>query len=179
MKFLTPIFLIVLFVAGVFGQHCAYDGSEMLVVELVDHKGELILGAAMDLTLAEVGNSGSDACKYSPGLVKRGFRSPLEAFLSRYSWQASDVFREECADCTFNKDGFYAVILGQAESACMYEDEKGVLAAKARTYEVRYSRDGIEQSVKVARKDFFSLCTDGGKWSRFKPVRMQIKARSS
>lgn len=173
MKFvLITIALTFALTGGVFSQHCPFDGGEMLVVELVDHKGEPMFGASMDLTLAETDNPKADECKYSPGLVKREFRSPIEAYLTRYR-QSTDLFADLCRECTFNKDGFYAVVIGQGERTCFAEGEDGVSTDRPRSYELRYSREGTEQKMKVERKDFFSMCTDG-KWSRFRPLRFQI-----
>jgi hypothetical protein len=169
-----PIF-IALLAGGALAQHCPFDGGEMLVVELVDQKGEPMFGSSMNLTLVETDNPNADACKYSPGLISRSFHTPVEAFMTRYSRQSTDLFREFCEDCAFDTDGFYAVILGQAERSCMLYEDQGVRPLRARTYEVRYSRDGFQQKIPVRREDFFSMCTGSGKWSRFKPVRFKVE----
>lgn len=171
MKLLASTMILIMLSSAALAQHCPYDGGVMVVVELVDRKGEPMFGASMDLTLAEVDNPNADKCKYAPGLLSLRLRSPVEAFLERYSLQSSDSFAHYCSDCSFTRDGFYAAVLGQAERTCMPDDDQGI---RARSYEVRYSRDGIERKLAIRRENFFSLCSDGGKWSRIKPVRFQI-----
>lgn len=149
----------------------------MLVVELIDENNEPMFGSSLDISLVESDNPNPDACKYAPGLLTRNFRLPVEAFINRYSMQTSDVFREFCSDCDFNRDGFYAVIIGQAERGCLTEGQSG--PPRPRTYEVRYSRNGVERRLALKRENFFSLCTSAGKWSRIKPVRFKIETSES
>lgn len=158
-------------------QHCPYDGSEMILVRLVDENNDPIVRAAGDLTLAEIENANADACSFSSGLIKRAFAHPLDTFVTRYKGEPL-VYQQRCEGCEYiaPDQGFYSVIIGQGESYCMISDGNGGYASTLRRFEVRY-RDG-KSSVRVERSNIHSLCTDAGKWSRIKPIEMRVSTKN-
>ncbi len=158
----------------IFAQHCPFDGGEMVVVELTDADGKPMFGSTTELTLQEIDNPEADSCQYTKGLLSRSFLPPSDAFLQRYSLQGFDSFGRHCEDCTFNTFGFYAVVLGQSERSCMIKsdgDDRWV----RRKFEISFSRDGIEQRIAVPPDKMYSMCTGQGAWSRFEPIKLQIK----
>ncbi len=89
---------------------------------------------------------------------------------------SSETFTELCIDCAFNADGYYAVILGQSERTCMIKKPDGMVPDKyvPRKFEVRYKRDGVEQTIAVSPDKIHSMCTGSGKWSRFQPIKLRL-----
>jgi hypothetical protein len=172
--FLGPAFLCG--ALGAFAQHCMFDGASMIIVQLTDIDDKPLFGSAADLTLQEMDNPEADACRLTKGLLSLSFLPPANAFLQRYSRQGFDSFSSFCEDCEFNADGFYAVILGQGEPGCMIKkDDDTDYHHVKRKFEVRYKRDDVEQSIAVPPDKIFSMCTGTGKWSRFEPIKFQLK----
>lgn len=175
MKIFLSFVLCLSFAISAMAQHCPYDGGEMLVIELRDHNDKPIFGASPDLKLVERDNPNADACKYSPGLLELDMKMPIDAFIQKgYSTYTAAGFERQCPDCEFNRDGFYAAVIGQSERRCMIEEDMGKKPLRDRQYEVRYKLGTFEQAFKIDRQDFYSLCTSNGKWSRIKPVVLKL-----
>lgn len=175
MKIFISFFLCLSVAVVAAAQHCPYDGGEMLVIELIDHNDKPVFGASPDLKLVEINNPNADACKYSPGMLERELKLPVDAFLTRYDRYNVSSFERQCPDCEFNRVGFYAVVIGQSERTCMIEEDMGVRPLRAREYEVRYKSGLFEQTLKIHRQDFNSMCTSNGKWSRIKPIVFKLE----
>ena len=178
-RLLTAVISVLLVSLGATAQHCPFDGGSMIVVHVIDAKGDaVIIGDGPHLQLQEVENNDADKCSYNPGLVNRLFQPPAEAFLSRYKNQGPQIFATFCKDCVYNAPGYYAVVIGQSEQTCMIKKPDGNDFEKyvARKYEVRFKGSGPAQTVSVKPDQIYSMCTDAGKWSRVKPI--EIKAFS-
>lgn len=156
-------------------QHCPFDGTRMIVVHLTDEKDQAIVDAVQSLTLREIDNPNADACTYAEGLLEKPFLLANDAFTNIYKTRSSvNLIQEYCADCSFLTDGFYAVRLGQAETNCMIKKD-GDFTYQKRKYEIRFEKNGVKKIVKVSDDKIYSLCTDGGKWSRIVPIKMKIE----
>jgi len=157
-------------------QHCAYDGGTMLVVKLTDQKNNLIGNAADRLSLREIENPNAASCKYAEGMPVKAFLPPLDAFMLRYKNQGEDAFRHFCDDCTYTKEGYYAVVLNQAENVCMISKPDGSDYERfvPRKFEIRYSNGGKEQAIKAPSERIYSMCLGTGDWSRFEPVEFKL-----
>lgn len=161
-------------------QHCPFDGGNMIVVQLNDADDKPLFGSAADLTLTEVDNAEADSCSFTKGLLSRAFLPPVDAFMQRYARHGSENFRTYCEDCAFNADGFYAVIIGQSERSCMIrKDNDTDYRYVKRKFEVRYRREGVEQTIAVSPDKIFSMCTGNGKWSRFEPIKLQLQPNTT
>ncbi len=157
-------------------QHCPFDGGEMMVLELIDSDNKPMFGSTTELTLQEVDDPEADSCRDKKGLLSRPFLPPADALLQRYPIQGFDSFGLHCADCSFNAFGFYAVVLNQSERSCKIKsDDDDDYRWVDRKFEIRFSRDGIEQKIAVPPDSLFSMCTGTGKWSRFQPIKFLIK----
>lgn len=165
--------LILMLSAGIFAQHCPYDGYFMIVVHLTDENNKPVENAA--LTLQEIDNPQAESCAFFKGLINKSF-SPVKT-------QLSSVFGEElprgsavkrfCEDCGFLGEGFYAVVLESAEAACkIYEPDNNINSQK-RNFEIRYG----EQILPIDQTAIYRLCWSQGKWSRIKPVELQTKLK--
>lgn len=156
-------------------QHCMFDGASMIVVQLTDADDRQIFESAANLTLQEVDNPEADSCSFTKGLVSRYFLPPMNAFTERYQ-NGAEYLRNYCEDCAFNAEGFYVVIIGQSEQSCMIRKEEGTgYHFVERKFQIRYQRDDFEQSMAVSPDKIFSMCTGTGKWSRFEPIKFQLK----
>lgn len=161
--------LILTFSAGVFAQHCPYDGYYMIVAHLTDENDKPVKNA--EISLREIDNPQAESCVFSKGLINKSF-SPV-------STQLNDVFGENlprgnavkrfCADCNFLGEGYYAVNLESSEVFCrIYAPDNNVSIYK-RNFEIRYG----EQTLPVEETGIYRLCWSQGKWSRIKPVELR------
>lgn len=163
------------FVINTHAQHCPYDGTRMIVVELTDSKNNPITDAFDKLTLQESDNPEADACSYAEGLLSKPFSRALNAFSDLYGIKDSaDLLQKYCADCSFLTDGFYAVKLNLAENVCMIKKDNNY-NYKQRNFGISFENNGKKQTVKVSKENIYSLCTGNGKWSRIVPIKIQAE----
>lgn len=172
-KTIMSAVLILMLSAGIFAQHCPYDGNYMIVVHLTDENNKPIDNAA--ISLREIDNPQADSCAFFKGLINKSF-SPVIA-------QLSGVFGEElprgnavkrfCADCDFLGEGYYAVVLESAEVSCKIYAPDNNINSQKRNFEIRYG----EQIFPVEQTAIYRLCWAQGKWSRIKPVELQTKLK--
>lgn len=156
-------------------QHCPFDGSRMIVVELTDSKNNPVTNALGRLTLQEIDNEQADSCTYSEGLISKNFSYAMNEFSDLYGIKNSgELLQRYCADCSFLTDGFYAVKLNQAENSCMIKKDND-FDYRQRIFEISYENAGKKQTVKVRKEDIYSLCTGNGKWSRIVPVKIKTE----
>ena len=167
-----------LFTVNLTAQHCPYDGGSMLVIKLTDSKNKVIGNAAGMLSLVEIDNPNAPSCKYAEGMLVKAFLPPLDAFMLRYKNQGEEAFRTYCENCSFTKEGYYAVVLNQAENVCMITKPDGSDYERyaPRKFEIRYSNGGKEQTMKAPDERIYSMCLGTGEWSRFVPVEFKLDA---
>ena len=169
---------VTMFSANGLAQHCPYDGGNMLVIKLIDSRNNPIVNATDRLSLREIDNENSASCRHGEGMLVKSFLPPLDAFMLRYKNQGEEAFRRYCDDCTFTKDGYYAVILNQAENVCMIPKADGSDYERfvPRKFEIRYSNGGKEKAIKAPDERIYSMCLGTGDWSRFVPVEFKLDA---
>lgn len=172
-EFLLLLCLLILPV-GATAQHCPFDGGRMIVVYLTNAEDKPLTSVADNLVLREIDNPNPEACTYAKGLLTIPFLPPLDNFLKRYKSQDTAAFKELCAGCGFLTKGYYAVIIGQAESTCMIKKDNDFNYVK-RKFEIRFTQNKSEQTAQVPNDQIYSLCTDAGKWSRMVPIDFKIK----
>lgn len=161
---------------SLFAQHCPFDGGSMIVVHIVDAKGDpVIIGDGPYLQLQEVENGDAGKCSFNDGLVNRTFERPAQAFLVRYKNQGPESFSTFCKDCAYNAPGYYSVIMGMSEQSCMIKSTEGNGYEKyvPRKYEIRFTGSGPTQTVTVQPDQIHSMCLGVGKWSRIKPIEIR------
>ena len=148
----------------------------MIVTEVRDEGGQPVLLKPGELVLSEIDNPAPEVCSFATGLVKFDFRPTAQSFTERYTERWHRTFEEQCKDCTFAAPGFYAVILGMSEDSCMVKaaDGRGYEKYIPRKYEIVLKRGLIERRVDVPRERIYSMCTDGGPWSRFQPITLTV-----
>ncbi|HQU84535.1 MAG TPA: hypothetical protein PKY59_15465 [Pyrinomonadaceae bacterium] len=169
------LFSLSFFVVNTVAQHCPFDGSRMIVVELTDAKNNPITDAFDKLTLQEIDNPQADSCTYSEGLIAKTLSRAMNAFSDLYGIKNSpEILQKYCADCSFLIDGFYAVKLNQSENSCMIKKDND-FNYKQRTFEIIYENGETKKSVKVSKDDIYSLCTGNGKWSRIVPIKIKAE----
>lgn len=175
---LTKCFFLICFSVlplNIAAQHCPFDGTRMIVVQLTDAKNNPVTDAVQSLILREIDNPNADSCTYAEGLLEKPFLLANDAFSNIYKGQNSvELIQELCGDCAFLTDGFYAVKLGQAETSCMIKKD-GDFDYKQRKFEIGFEKNDVKQTVKVSEDKIYSLCTSGGKWSRIVPIEIKIE----
>lgn len=179
MKKFSLIFSFALFifassVGNVNAQHCPFDGSHIIVVELTDSKNNPVTDAFGKLTLQEINNEQADSCTYSEGLINKTLSRAMNEFSDLYGIKNSvETLQRYCADCSFLTDGFYAVKLNQAEDSCMIKKGND-FNYKQRTFEIIYENGETKKTAKVSKNDIYSLCIGNGKWSRIVPIKIKL-----
>lgn len=172
MKTLIWLCALTLALASVsFAQHCPFDGFRMIVVHLTDAQNKPVNNA--EINLREIDNPQADGCKHSKGLLNKDF-SPVKTLLDDYLKVASinNASNEFCADCRFLGAGYYGVILTQGERNCLFYNGDTLADSLTRKFEIRYG--GQKLAVKESR--IYRLCLAEGKWSRIKPINLQVKS---
>lgn len=168
-------FCLSFFAVSINAQHCPFDGSHMIVVELTDSKNNPVTDAFGKLTLQEINNEQADSCTYSEGLINKTLSRAMNEFSDLYGIKNSvETLQRYCADCSFLTDGFYAVKLNQAENSCMIKKD-GDFTYKQRIFEIIYENGETKKTAKVSKNDIYSLCTGNGKWSRIVPIKMRAE----
>lgn len=170
--FAAFIFSMIL-VGSAAGQHCPYDGGNMVVVHLTDANGEPVIISPGDLKLEEIDNPEPDACLYKPGMILQEMLSPIDVFTARYHYSGT-TFMKMCEGCSFLGGGFYSAILGQGEMTCITQRSEQKYDARPRNFKAVYSRHGVTAEAALKKENFFIMCTSAGKWSRFVPVELKI-----
>jgi hypothetical protein len=164
--------LLLISAAAATAQHCPYDSGMMIVAEVRNESGEPVHLKPGELVLREIDNPAPESCAFTSGLVKFDFLPTAQAFSKRYEKWHNVSFESQCKDCTFTAPGFYAVILGMSENSCMVKaaDGRGYERYIPRKYEIVLKRGPVEQRAVVPRSRIYSMCTNGGPWSRFQPI---------
>lgn len=158
--------------AAAFAQHCPFDGYYMIVAHLTDAKRNPIENA--EISLREIDNPQAESCAFANGLLNKPF-APAK-FMMDSSFDIGNIKNNAaerfCADCSFLGAGYYAVILESAETKCMIYDRENNLSRYQRQYEIRYA----DQTLPVKETQIYRLCWAEGKWSRIKPINLQVKS---
>lgn len=177
MKYL-PVFicLLIFLTSQVTAQHCPFDGGSLIVVHLTDEQGKEMTNISSDLTLVEIDNPEAKSCTYAEGLLTKNFLPTKQTLQTKYQRYWENWIEPEYKDWILLNAGYYAVGLNMAEETCMIKKD-GDFSYKKRQFEIRYPANGLQEIVKVDKKKIYSLCTDGGKWTRIVPIEIKLKTR--
>lgn len=168
------ILIFTFFASSAFAQHCPFDGGHLIAVHLMDANGKPIPIIAKNLTLVEINNPEADSCSYAKGILEKDFvpvRQELETRYERYweNWGKSNY-----TDWILLNEGYYSVILNQAEESCMIKKDGG-FKYRTREFEIRLEGLGLSQKIEVKKENIYGLCTNGGSWTRIKPIEVKMK----
>jgi len=172
-KFLLCL-LISIFTATSFAQHCPFDGSNLIVIKLMDKSGNVIAVPKDSVFLVEVDNPIADSCKFNEGLLRLQFGKMEEKLIKRHEGAWVSWAKERSKDCSFMQPGHLAVVLGQAGYSCMIPVNNDYRYIK-RKFEIRVKKNNEEKILaSLTDNDINKLCTAAGPWTRIKPIELVI-----
>jgi hypothetical protein len=173
-KILT-VFCFLLLPLNNFAQHCPFDGTYAVVIELVDSKDKHVADITDGLVLQEVDNDRPQLCTFAPELLTIEFKPAKKAFYElRDPERFPDTVKRYCPDCKFLEDGFYSAKLTQATETCMMKTESNDYNYKKRKFEVQFTHNGETHKVTVPKDQVYSLCTARGRWERIQPIKIKV-----
>lgn len=155
---------------SIYAQHCAFDGTYLLVVHLVDKKGNPIQLSTSNLILQEVDNSNPAVCNFANQVIRKPFMPVKDALVS-HSKQSYDLWIEDnYKSWELLKPGYYAVLLKQEECSCMVIQPSNNYNSDPRHFTIVYQQRKKLKSITVQLSSFYSLCTANGDWERIVPI---------
>lgn len=167
--------LIFAFSASVtFAQHCPFDGGHMIAVHLMDTDGKPVTNISKNLILVEINNPVADSCSYAEGILEKDFTPTRQELETRYESYWKRWIEPDYLDWNLLNDGYYVVILNQAEESCMIKKGND-FKYRTREFEIKLEGIGLPQIIKVKEENIYGLCTSGGSWTRIKPIEIKEK----
>lgn len=174
---MKKIILFLFFASGSilsFAQHCPFDGGSAIVVCLKNPEGKIITDTTYQIFLTEIKNSRADSCSYAKGLLNIPFSSVQKSLVEKYSGSWTSWAAKRIQDCSFNKNGYSAVVIDQAETDCMVKNGND-FTYYPRLFEIRIFKNKILERVQsIKESDIYALCTNYGNWSRIIPLDIPI-----
>lgn len=157
-------------------QHCPFDGSTVVVIQVKNKAGKPVITPALAITLIENSNDAADSCTYATGLQQVAFTSIEKSWIEKYgnSWKNTATHLLKATDIK-TKQGYMAVVLNQAQANCMIKNGND-FNYRERTFTIQVSRgNDIQQTIEVLPDQKYKLCTGVGEWSRIKPIAIIIE----
>jgi hypothetical protein len=155
-------------------QHCPFDGSYVVVIKVVDKKGNPVKKCPVKFELVELENPKADSCTYAKGLLNKIFAQSSAVIFNAYtgSWEAR---AKKFSNCSLFGEGCYAVLLNQAENQCMLKNG-GDFSYEKRKFMIRYvlPKSKKEKIITTTQAHIYSLCTTGGSWCRIMPIKIVL-----
>lgn len=168
---ILPAIILLLFnYSNCFAQHCPFDGSSIIMVNIFSGDGILPTSNDYDLTLKEIDNPHPDTCEYAKGLLKMNFK-PVAELYNQNNYISS---YEKKMKVNFTAKGSFYILLSMAETQCMqpspaefiYYDRKFLLV-------VTNKKTGKQRSFIIPKKKIYDLCTNGD-WKRIDALEIKI-----
>ncbi len=172
-RYLCAFFVLgyLLFPLPLKAQHCPFDGSYMVVIQLTGANQKPLRIETGELNLQEINNPSPDSCSFSGQLLSLKFLPVKQAFKAHYQTYSSQL-QKNCADCTYLGEGYYAVVLTMDERTCMIKKGNDY-AYRQRAFEARYTGKYGEKHIRIPSGRIYSLCTNG-KWSGIIPIAVPL-----
>lgn len=167
-KQILLVCLLIFFAGNLIAQHCPFDGGYLIVVHLTDKNGKPV--STKDLTLVEVNNPVAESCTYAEGLLQKSFFPTKQTLQTKYKDYWKNWLESEYKNWILFNPGYYAVWLNMSENSCMIKKGNDFTYRK-RQFEVHYA----DQKKRVPALKVYSLCTDGGSWTRIVPIEIKAK----
>jgi hypothetical protein len=153
-------------------QHCPFDGSYVVVIKVVDKKGNPVKKCPVKFKLSELENPQADSCTYAKGKLNKVFAQSSSVVFNAFTggWESS---AKKFSSCSLFAEGCYAVLLNQAENQCMVK-AGGDFRYEKRKFVIRYvlPKSKKEKIITSMQEHIYSLCTSNGNWCRIKPIKI-------
>jgi hypothetical protein len=152
-------------------QHCIFDGSNILVIQLVTEQGKPITGTDYILKINKPeGQKNID----STSLCNRNWNVNMQPFDSVLFNTNNKIWNRYASNYKelplFQLKGCYAIELSNYVLDCLVGDSKNELSI------THYNKkDNHLHFEKISRGDIFPLCSAFGKWENIKPYKLVLK----
>lgn len=171
--FLLPLFITTPVKNG--AQHCPFDGATMIVVKLINTKGQTLPTHDKEIILYEKENPNADSCTYAQGQLAITFKNLNKALIHKYENSWTDLAKKMTKDSDFMKPGHAAVVLNMAQATCMVNNHNQYVYYK-RAFEIAIKKNGsILKTITVDESRMYNLCTSAGPWKRITPIEVVIQ----
>ena len=172
------VFLLSILLAGSLtegrAQHCPFDGSSAIVVQLQNNQGTAVDSTAATIWLVEKTNPLADSCTYATGQLQLSFGKIGPSLVHRYEGAWVSWAEDRLSSCAFNNSSHRVLVLNMAQSRCMVKNGSE-FRYLAREFEIRVMRDDkILAILPVNEKDIYPLCTGAGPWDRIQPMLLRL-----
>ncbi|RZM17789.1 MAG: hypothetical protein EOO88_42425 [Pedobacter sp.] len=148
------------------GQHCAFDGTYILAVNIKSPSGKTFGISSYDLRLVKSGFMDSDSCCS----LSLPFDSTRKLLLFS-SITSRNAYGEANSKAQLLKDNCFSVLLTQDQVNCLFDTCHGNQEAEI-VY--TYKRHHTKRYARVNRNNIYKLCTASGSWERIKPVILKV-----
>jgi hypothetical protein len=171
--FLLPLFMTT--VVKDAAQHCPFDGSNMVVLKLINTKGKPLPTHDKEIILYEKENPKADSCTYAQGQLAITFGNLNKALIHKYENSWVTWAKRMTKGCDFMKPGHIAVVLNMAQSTCMVNNHNQYVYYK-RAFEIAVKKNGATiKTIPVDESKLYNLCTSAGSWHRITPIDVVIE----
>lgn len=160
MRYFILLFVVILS-GNIYGQHCPYDGSNLIAIKLVDQKGHMLSIIKDTVYLMEIDNPLAGSCTYAPGLLKIPFQDTSTFFANcdaNYRPVYSNDLKRRLKELGITGKANLLLKIGQAERYCMIKDNND-FAFQDRKFAIVLYHNNKQVQVPVPAKDIRSLCT--------------------
>ena len=163
-------------------QHCPYDGTYLVAINVLDKNNNLLTDISMVFYLQEVDNPMADSCEHAKGLIRKQFLNSTD-------------FVAECNE-KFNRNGYNTALndrlinagvfikanmmltLNQTENTCTLIGKSETVYTnyiyRQRKFEVVYTINGKEILRPLPADFIYSLCTDNKDLKNFKTITIKL-----
>lgn len=152
-------------------QHCPFDGSTAIVIQLKHKTGKPVVNPAFTITLNENPNANADSCTYAAGELRLPFGTIKTSWINKYEGVWVERATEKLKECNFKSEqGYLSVLLNQAQASCMIKNGNDFIYQERNFSILIEGANGSKQSIAVPADSKYKLCTASGKWTRIKPI---------
>jgi len=174
--------LVLLFNCSVQAQHCPFDGSHLIAVNVVDKDGKKIPVSNILFYLQEVDNPMADSCTYAAGLIKKQLLSKKEFMAACDEKYGRNGYNTQLKN-RLTGAGVFAranmmVSINQGENTCLLIGKTETAYAnyiyRQRKFVIAYMIDGKEFRQALPPECIYALCTNNKELKNFKPLTIQL-----
>ncbi len=176
MKTLCLLLLLTIGLTKGNAQHCPFDGSTVILIQVKNKKGKPVVNPSFTITLTETPNAIADSCTYAAGQLQIPFSSIEKSWVNKYQGAWVNNTKQKLKDCNFKTtDGYMAVVLNQAQASCMAKNGNNFTYTERDFVITVEQPKGETQIIAVPASSKYALCTASGKWTRIKPIEIIVE----
>lgn len=164
-------------------QHCPYDGSHLIAIQVVDKKGNMINPKNIKFYLQEVDNKLADSCTSASGVIKKPLLTTINYIKNCNERWDRNGYGKALIDRLTNANVFNIsnmfVYLNQGERTCTLIGKSETVYTNyiytKRKFVINYTVNKKVISYEVPSTAIYSLCTGSKELEKFKPIVIKLK----